>query len=420
MTVNDSNLPAGITDPGIARYPMNDEELAAMEERETVAPLPSTARIPPLSQSRYELMACPHLYVERVIRERREPNNPWALRGTTIHSVLSTYLNHLVQTRQPSDYATYDRLIEAIDGEAREILERLKESLVIDPEAVLGTEMYLTLDEELRPMDLEKAAWVGAAVEGTLDFLQSLHKTEIDIWDWKSYYQIIDPDTFQAHLYPFLAFQHFPTVETVRFHLKFVRYGATRSVEYRRERDLPRLRKMVLAARARQRQLHQDVLDDVDQYPTPGAQCTWCPLLQAGCPIAEQNPYAVMTAADRVAYGVWLESARKQNTTVLKDQVNAVGPIEHKDSNGRRFVAGFHQSVRSEYPLITTLEVITDWVKKTGEDITQQLLVGATKLNSLAKAKKRAPLLEELCKVRCAAPQTKFGIAGIDEDDEEG
>jgi len=56
--------------------------------------------------------------------------------------------------------------------------------------------------------------------------------TEAEVEDWKSYYQIIDADTFQSKFYPLLLMCLSPFLEKVKFVLEFVRYGASRCVEH--------------------------------------------------------------------------------------------------------------------------------------------------------------------------------------------
>jgi hypothetical protein len=53
--------------------------------------------------------------------------------------------------------------------------------------------------------------------------------TDAEIHDWKSYYQIIDPDTFQSKFYPLLLMCLNPSLQRVKFVLEFIRYGASRS-----------------------------------------------------------------------------------------------------------------------------------------------------------------------------------------------
>lgn len=378
------------------------------------------AVLPPLSQSRYELLACPHLYVDRIIRGREEAPNEYAERGTAVHARLKSYVNHLVQTRQRTDFAVLDGLMADLDGDARAILEGLREHLVIDPEKVLGTEMYLAADEGMNPLDSDPSEATqdgmveppAPAYEGTPDYIELADAVTADILDYKTYWQIVDAESFQSRFYPLLVFLHFPQVERVRFHLKFVRYGeATRSAEFAREKDLPKLVKSALDARARQIALHKAFAGGDEITAMPGKHCAWCPKLNSDCPIKQMNPYAEMSAEDRARFGVWLAAAAKENTRILKDLVNVRGPITVADGNGRNYVAGFNVQRRTNYPLKPCAPLVMN------EDFADKLTIGG--LSSPLKAKKRAELKDKLDAHALSVPTTKFSISGAADEEEE-
>lgn len=384
--------------------------------------------IPPLSQSRQALMACAHLYIARVIRGVEEPENPFALRGTQIHEALSAYVTHLVATRQPSDWEHFAKLLEAGYGsEAIEILEGLKESLVIDPEKVLGAEMHLALDADLNPVETE-ADELGALnpsaepeFEGTLDLVTLEDERTAIIDDYKSFFQVIEPETFQAKLYPLLVFQHYPSVETVRFRLQFVRYGIERAVEYTRD-QVPGLIAMARRERHRQLALHDEAKRELLDKPMPGAHCAYCPKLQNGCPIAEINPYITQSAEDRLRFAVWAQQALKVNAVVLRDLVAAGGPVEVADANGSRYIAEHRLVEQAKFPLIATVDSLAEWRTNTGEDLIPKLFVGATELKPLLKAKKRCALRERLEEVKVvkAGSRWTIGKVGDDADGDDG
>lgn len=56
------------------------------------------------------------------------------------HRLISDYVEHLVATRQATDYDYWDALIAGANPEALDGLDRVRETLVIQPEKVLGTE----------------------------------------------------------------------------------------------------------------------------------------------------------------------------------------------------------------------------------------------------------------------------------------
>jgi len=75
---------------------------------------------------------------------------------------------------------------------------------------------------------------VGFAYLGRLDLVQLHSRTRAQIDDWKSYFQIVNADTFQSKFYPLLLFCRNPALQKVTFVLEFVRYGTSRKVEYLR------------------------------------------------------------------------------------------------------------------------------------------------------------------------------------------
>lgn len=393
--------------------------------------------IPPLSQSRYELMACPHLYRERIIRGRREAPNQYAERGTQIHRAIADYIGHLVETRQAKDEAYFaDILARGYTEEVTDILDGFKDSLVIDPERVLGAEIHLLLDGDLKVVDTAEPGWsfdTPPCFEGTLDLILLPSETEADIFDWKSFWQIVDAESFQSKFYPLLVFKHYQQIQTVRFHLQFVRYGVSRSVEFKRDRDLAKLEALARRARVRQTQLHETWnmplqcthghhtlkapcqmcnAGEFDPRPMPGAHCLYCPLLTDGCPIAAVNDYAEQSAEDRTRFAIWLIQAKKKNDAILKDIVNAGGPVRVQDDNGNAFNVGFQLRYKTSYPLKDCYPLIA----ANDPELVSKLTISG--LSSPLKAKKRSTLREALEPLAVSTASTRFGISGVEEEEE--
>src|SRR5216684_3285494 len=315
--------------------------------------------IPPLSQSRHGDMACETLYVRKHVECARVGESEPAARGIEIHQVLAIYINHLVRTRRATDLEVFDVLMRGAGAEAREVLEKFRDNHTFEPEKILATELHIALDEDFLPIEHPCHDGEIAEYEGTLDLvmLHSLSEAEID--DWKSYYQVIDADTFQSKFYPLLLMCLNPSLERVRFVLEFVRYGASRSVEHTRK-DLPWLKELAQRERARQRKLHG--LNRSRKLKTsPGRHCTWCPLLLNGCPVAETNPYARMTAERRLRFALWLQEAEKQNTKVLKDLMVKRGPIHYRDGNQTEHLAEFVPVEKKFYPYRDAVSILDEW-----------------------------------------------------------
>src|SRR5882762_7187945 len=191
--------------------------------------------IPPLSQSRHGDMACETLYIRKHVQGARIGESEPAARGTEIHQVLATYINHLVRTRRATDLEVFDALMKGAGDEAREVLETFRINHAFDPEKILAAELHIALDENFLPIEHPDADGQIGEYEGTLDLVVIHSLTEAEIDDWKSYYQVIDADTFQSKFYPLLLMCLNPSLERVKFVLEFVRYGASRSVEYTRK-----------------------------------------------------------------------------------------------------------------------------------------------------------------------------------------
>lgn len=366
--------------------------------------------LPPLSQSRFEDLACETLYAAKHIAHLRDAESEAARRGTAVHSIVAAYVNHLVKTKQQTDYAFLDALAEGAPLDALAVLENIRESYTFEPENVLATEMHIVLDEDFRPTtDPDLIVY-----EGRLDLALLPTTTEAEIHDWKSYCRIIDADTFQSKFYPLLLLCAIPSIERVKFVLEFVRYGASRDVTYTRE-DLPKLKKMATAARERQMAIHASV----PHSASPGRHCMWCPLLTGGCPMEATNPYANRTAEETLRFAVWLKEATKAANAELKNRMVEGGPISYRDGNGVEYRAEFAPQTRKSYPLAETSAAIADWMNMHPADaeFTERLTVSG--LSSPLKAKKREELkarLEEVAETRCV---TKLRIGKPGEKEEE-
>ncbi len=300
-------------------------------------PLP----IPPLSQSRHGDMACEALYVHKHVQCARVGESEPAARGIEIHQILATYINHLVRTRRGTDLEVFDALIKDASAEAREVLQKFRDSHTFDPEKVLATELHIELDQHFYLIEDLEDDGRTVEYEGTLDLVVLHSITEAEIDDWKSYYQVIEADTFQSKFYPLLLMCLNPSLERVKFVLEFVRYGASRCVEYTRK-DVSWLKELAQRERMRQRKLHELAASGERHLKaSPGRHCTWCPLLLNRCPVAETNPYGQMTAEERLRFALWLQEAEKQNTRVLRDLMVERGPIRCRDDNQSEYVADF-------------------------------------------------------------------------------
>jgi hypothetical protein len=372
--------------------------------------------IPPLSQSRHGDMACETLYVCKHVQRARVGESEPAARGIEIHQILATYINHLVRTTRTTDLELFDALMKGAGTEAREVLEKFRDNHAFDPEKILATELHIALDENFVPIEHPGDDGQRADYEGTLDLVMIHSLTEAEIDDWKSYYQIIEADTFQSKFYPLLLMCLNPSLDRVKFVLEFVRYGVSRCAEYTRK-DLPWLKELAQRERTRQRKLHELVSSgDRDLKVSPGRHCTWCPLLLNGCPVAQTNPYSQMTAEQRLRFALWLQEAEKQNTKVLKDLMVEHGPIRYRDENESEYVAGFVPTEKKFYPYQDGVSILDEWFKThPGERALREKLT-ISGLSSAIKAEKRAELAHKLAEIADVRVETDLKIGREDKN----
>jgi hypothetical protein len=370
----------------------------------------SLRSIPALSQSRHGDMACETLYVRKHVQGGRLAESGPASRGIEIHRVLATYINHLVRTRRATDLEVFDSPLKSASAEAREVLDRFRDSHAFDPEKILATELHIALDENFLPIECLGADGRMGEYEGTLDLVMLHSVTEAEISDWKSYYQVIDADTFQSKLYPLLLMCLNPSLQRVKFVLEFIRYGASRCVEYSRK-DLPWLKELAQRERARQKGLHDlAALGERALKASPGRHCTWCPLLLNGCPVAETNPYGQMSAEERLRFALWLQEAEKQNTRVLKDLMVEGGPIRYRDENQSEYVAGFVPTEKKFFPYGGAAWILDEWFKAHPDERALQDKLTVSGLSAALKAEKRAELLQKLSTVVDVRVETELRI----------
>jgi len=372
--------------------------------------------IPPLSQSRHGDMACEIFYVRKHVQCAKVGESEPAARGIEIHQILATYINHLVRTTHTTDLEVFDALAKGAGTEAREVLEKFRDNHAFDPEKILATELHIALDEDFVPIEHPGDKGPIATYEGTLDLVMLHSLTEAEIEDWKSYYQIIDADTFQSKFYPLLLMCLNPSLERVKFALEFVRYGASRSVEYTRK-DMSWLKQLAQRERARQKDLHElAVSGERDLKACPGRHCTWCPLLLNGCPVAETNPYGQMTAEQRLRFALWLQEAEKHNTKVLKELMVEHGPIRYRDGNEGEYLADFVRVDKKFYPQRDAIPILDEWFRTHPDErnLLEKLTISG--LSPALKAEKRSELAQKLAAIVDVRIETELRIGRASKD----
>ena len=376
----------------------------------TAEPNVAALHIPPLSQSRRGDMACELLYVQKHVLGVELGESQPAARGIEIHELLATYINHLVATGRRTDLEMFDQLMQGLRDDAREAIAQFRTNHTFDPDRIVATELHISLDDDFQPIEQDRADGRSASYEGTLDLVSLYSLIEAEISDWKSYYQIIEPDTFQSKLYPLLLMCLNPALERVKFVLEFIRYGASRYVEYTRK-DLPRLMELARRERTRQTALHQRAgRDSRTPKTSPGRHCTWCPILLNGCPIAKTNPYSQMSREQRLRFALWLQEAEKENTRVLRELLVEQSAIRCADENHKEYVARFAPVEKKFYPYPEAAPIIDHWLNAHHEDQTLLASLTISGLSLPLKAEKRHELAAELAGIVAVRMDTELKV----------
>lgn len=356
----------------------------------------------------------------------------------------------------PMDLTAFDNLAKGAGPVAAHILSGMRESLRIDWEHLIATELPLSLDENFRPTEVVEAlsgicsdSGLPAHYSGTLDNLYGFREDSFaEITDYKSHPRPFDPsDTLQAKTYTVFVFAHFPWVEKVTFRLIFVRYAnLSREVSYLRK-DLPTLSDALKSARERQKMIHADYDAGKTLEAVAGNHCLYCSLLSnAKCPIAKYNPQMQLTQEQRLNFNLFYSQFSKANNKAMKEYVQETGKsITLKDFNGKAYVFGPQESESDIYPLfkatatgveqdgnrlvMPVVDLLADYAYAAPEDTSflGKVQISSTSLKSYLKAKKRSVLdlaiddvVEKVTKVKLAVSRPLESLPEeVTDDDEE-
>jgi len=329
-----------------------------------------------------------------------------ARRGIACHEFLRAYTQHLVKTKRTQDLEWCAEHLKGIEPSAIEILDGIYPEFTIDPEVVYATEQHITMDESFK---------VGAkkpAYELTIDLIELHEETLAKITDYKSQFQAIDADTFQARLYSLGVFMLNHTIEQVEFQLKFLRWGKARSVTFTRE-QIPELQAEAKRWRERQISLHEA---DRQKFPIdalPGSHCVYCALLGDNCPV-EANPYEGVETHLRKA--LYFKAAYQKSFEILKAHCDEGGPVKAPDGTGVLYEAAWGVSESTKYGL-DCLSQVQLWDSKMKDDLQKKITLSG--LASPLKAKKREPLADTLANLVITETKPRFRIGKAGQSDGE-
>jgi hypothetical protein len=378
-----------------------------------------------LSKSTEKATGCERYFAGRHLEGMpREAASSLAGTGTDFHAYRAAYVDHLVAVSLPADPDWVERWLETADvsDEAREMIERDAAAFQINPDIVFGTELFLSVDEEFRPLENEPNPEPGrgpknakAFLHGTLDHLE-IDGPDAWIVDAKSGWSTQNVKEYEGAHYALLVFAHFPYVNTITFEWDFIRAGGRKPLVFERA-DLPSLQ---LRAKARHRYMRDIVRrweagEELAVNPQAGL-CHFCTLT---CPLREAvtrkivafPPIQNAEDAQKVAILTYLaKTTVRMGEELLKPYLNDNGPLDL----GGGLTAEVKPGNTDSFSLRSTLSVLGfEGVpeKSPKWDISlESLLVSGTKLKSFAAAKKRAGLKEELDSIARRTPTSRLDI----------
>lgn len=351
--------------------------------------------IPPLSQSRHERMACAASYVYSEVYDYKSPANEYSELGNEVDAILYSWGMHNKYEKSPAtDQVVLEGVLKLSSHEAQEIIRHFLDNFTMNWQQIVGMQLHLMGGDEL---------------EGTLDCLSDEGRGHFRVTDFKNYFRVFQPDTFQAKLYPLLVFLNYPDAKSVDFTLAFTRYGCTRTVSYTRA-DVPQLMELVAASRTRQIHMHADP-QQYEKDAVPGKHCIYCPLLRMReCPLEGRNPME-MSPSERLQWQEYLRRAAKANDAVLKEFA-MYGDVK-AEANGKKLKGGFVLKETKQYPAGPALVLLNDWKTATDgqDDLISDLHFSRSALASKLKAKKRATLDQAMDDIAQVEQRTEFEIS---------
>lgn len=375
--------------------------------------------IPPWHQSTEFTTSCPTFYAESEIKGNKMPGGMESARGNEVHRTASAYAAYCAAKQIPMDLNAFDNLSKGAGPVAAKILSGMRDTLRIDWEHLVATELPMSLDENFDPTGIVDNldgictdSGLPAHYSGTLDLLYGFQELgEAEINDYKSHPRPFEPsETLQSKTYAVFVFTHFPWVQKVTFRLIFVRYAnLSRAVTYTRQ-DLPALMEAMRSARERQKMIHRDYDAGVQLDTVAGGHCIYCPLLaNATCPIAKWNPQMSLTPEQRLNFSLFYSQFSRANNKAMKEYVDGTGKnITLKDFNGKAYVFGPKEMESDVFPLfkatasgvevdsqnrlvMPVVDLLADYAYATPDDTAWlgKIQISSTSIKTYLKTKRR-------------------------------
>lgn len=263
-----------------------------------------------IRQSVLEDAKCLHRFQRHHVQGVPSPSSEPSQRGTDVHELHRQYVNHLVATRQETDFDFADELAKGqFAREAADLFTGWVRQRVFDPDRVYGTEVNILLDWDFNPVP-EGTPVSESPFSITMDRLEIEHK-KADIIDLKSHFGIFQPTTIQAIFYPWVLHKTMPDLEEITFTLDFVRFPGLKTPQ--RTFSATDLEKHQVHIINEVKRLFQAL--DEDEWPAMvNDKCSWCivdcPFVEAG--MSRESIGKIANSEEAVELAQELHSLQKQ------------------------------------------------------------------------------------------------------------
>lgn len=338
--------------------------------------------------------------------------------GTDFHRWRSEYVDYLVGAGKGKDEAWGAEWLSrnAVTPDARRLIEDDIRTFSCDPDAVFGTEVFLSMSHDFRPLELRYGVRPGTVsseenvlASGGIDRLE-IRGRDARVVDCKSGWSTATVSDYEPPHYAALVFAHFPSVDSVEFEWEFARVHASKGAFYSRA-DLTWIHEAMKAEWNRKNEIARRFAAGEKLAVNPWAGlCGFCELrcpLRASVEAGQLILPPVQSADDARAVAAVLYQAE-----ILAGRARAaLRPFLDAQPDGKFELSGDYvlessMSKSTRFPLLEALEVLgarpTD---QYGQPLRispnfnvplENLYVGSTELKRYAAAKKRKGCLDEL------------------------
>jgi hypothetical protein len=399
-----------------------------------IGPAPRAASA--ISKSVVKAMGCEEYFAAHYLSPDtaalRRVESPMARTGTDFHRFRAEYVSHLVEVAKGSDPAWAAAWLRenGVTSDARFLIEDDIRTFSVDPDAVYGVEIFLSVGREFEPLELrfgetpgKVSAAAGAIVSGSIDRLE-INGRVARVVDCKSGWSTATVSDYEPPNYAALVMAHFPNVDRVEFEWEFVRVHASKAATYTRE-DLPWIHTTILGEWARREDITRRYLAGERLAINPWAGlCQFCALrcpLRASVESGSLVLPPVQTEADarRVAEVLY------QSEMLASSARDALRPFLDALPGGQLqldgdFVLESQLSNTSKYRLLDVLDLIGAHPRdEYGQPLQispaymvplNSLYVRGSELRSFAGRKKREGMEDKLRAIASSQPRATVRI----------